>query len=200
MLPAGADAATSRPTGFGLQNEVLWTGRLKKRKDQCNLPQALLEHATVLRAPFAFFLLILSFPVANAEGRRVALVVGVSQYEHAPALANTLNDARDTSAALRRLNFDVETVLDPTRVELESAIRRYGDKSADAEASVFHYSGHALEATGHNWLLPTTMNLNNARDLRFEAIDLNTVLEQTDGAKVSIIFPTHVGITHSCDG
>jgi hypothetical protein len=136
----------------------------------------------------AILFLSLSFLAAHAEGRRVALVVGVSQYEHAPALANTLNDAREMSAALKRVGFDVETVLDPTRTELEAAIRRYGDKSADAEASLFHYSGHALEATGHNWLLPTSMKLNNARDLRFEAIDLNTVLEQTDGAKVSIIF------------
>jgi Caspase domain len=142
----------------------------------------------VPRTALAFLFLSLSFLAAHAEGRRVALVVGISQYDHAPALANTLNDARDMSAALKRMGFDVEAVLDPTRTELEAAIRRYGDKSADAEASVFHYSGHALEATGHNWLLPTTMKLNNARDLRFEAIDLNTVLEQTDGAKVSIIF------------
>jgi Caspase domain len=142
----------------------------------------------VPRTALAFLFLSLSFLAAHAEGRRVALVVGISQYEHAPALANTLNDARDMSAALKRMGFDVETLLDPTRTELEDAIRRYGDKSADAEVSVFRYSGHALEAASHNWLLPTTMRLNNARDLRFEAIDLNTVLEQTDGAKVSVVF------------
>jgi hypothetical protein len=103
-------------------------------------------------------------------------------------LLNTLNDARDIAAALKRVGFDVEMVLDPSRTALEAAIRRYGDRSAGAEASVLHYSGHALEALGHNWLLPTTLNLNSERDLRFEAVDLDLVLEQTDAAKVSIIF------------
>src|SRR5215471_18531824 len=67
--------------------------------------------------------------------------------------------------------------------------RRYGDRSAGAEVSVFHYSGHALEASGRNLLLPATVNVSSERDLRFEAVDLNTVLEQADGAaKISIVF------------
>ena len=122
-------------------------------------------------------------------GRRVALVIGVSDYQHAASLPNTLNDAKDMSAALTRLGFDVDTVLDPSWSELEAAVRRYGDSSAGAEASVFYYSGHALEAGGRNWILPATANINSERDLRFEAVDLNTVLEQTDGtARVSIAF------------
>jgi uncharacterized caspase-like protein len=126
---------------------------------------------------------------ARAAGRRVALVVGVSKYEHAAILPNTLNDAQDMTVALKRLGFDVETVLDPSRPALEAAVRRYGDRSAGAEASVFHYSGHALEAGGRNWLLPAPANINSERDLRFEAIDLGTVLEQTDGAaQTSIVF------------
>ena len=130
-----------------------------------------------------------SVALTHADGGRVALVVGVSKYEHAASLPNTLNDAKDMSAALKRLGFDVETILDPSRSELEAAVRRYGDGSVGAEASVFYYSGHALEAGGHNWILPATANINSERDLRFEAIDLNSILEQTDGtAKVAIAF------------
>jgi tetratricopeptide (TPR) repeat protein len=130
-----------------------------------------------------------SVALAQAAGGRVALVVGVSKYEHAARLPNTLNDAKDMSAALKRLDFDVDTVLDPSRSELEAAIRRYGDGSAGAEASVFYYSGHALEAGGHNWILPATANINSERDLRFEAVDLSAILEQADGAaRVSIAF------------
>src|SRR5262245_29888181 len=130
-----------------------------------------------------------SFGLAHTDGPRVALVVGVSSYEHAGSLPNTLNDANDMTAALKRLGFDVEMVLDPGRSSLEAAVRRYGDRSVGAEVSVFHYSGHALEAGGRNWLLPATVNLNSERDLRFEAVDLNLILEQTDGAaKVSIVF------------
>jgi uncharacterized caspase-like protein len=130
-----------------------------------------------------------SLGLVHAGGARIALVVGVSKYEHAASLPNTLNDAKDVSAALKRLGFDVETVLDPSRSSLEAAVRRYGDRSVGAEVGVFHYSGHALEASGRNWLLPASVNVSGERDLRFEAVDLNTVLEQTDGAaKVSIVF------------
>jgi hypothetical protein len=147
-------------------------------------------HGQMLRAlVLALLLLALSFGMAHADGGRVALVVGVSQYEHAGSLPNTLNDAKDMSAALKRLGFDVETMLDPSRSSLEAAVRRYGDRSTGAEVSVFYYSGHALEVGGHNWLLPATTNIRSQRDLRFEAVDLQAILEQTDGAaKVAIVF------------
>lgn len=127
--------------------------------------------------------------VTSTDGRRVALVVGVSNYEHAGHLPNTINDAKDMSEALKRLSFDVDTLLDPSRTALEAALRRYGDRSTGADVSVFHYSGHALEAGGHNWILPATANINSERDLRFEAVDLDTILAQTDGAaRTSIVF------------
>src|SRR6266849_4995667 len=148
------------------------------------------EYWQMLRViSIAILILASSLSGARADGGRVALVVGVSKYEHAASLTNTLNDAKDITAALKRLGFDVETLFDPNRTALEAAVRRYGDRSAGAETSVFYYSGHALEAGGRNWLVPSTANLNSERDLRFETVDLNTILEQTDGAaKVAIVF------------
>src|SRR5260370_38861763 len=76
--------------------------------------------ATIL---FVAILLLASLPGAHAAGR-IALVVGVSNYEHAGRLPNTLNDAKDMGAALKRLGFDVDTVLDPGRSALEAEIGR----------------------------------------------------------------------------
>ena len=47
----------------------------------------------------------------RADGR-VALVVGNSTYAHIGRLPNPNNDARDISAALRRLGFEVTTEFD----------------------------------------------------------------------------------------
>jgi len=142
----------------------------------------------MLRGVFAA--VVLCSTVVNAlAGGRVALVIGVSNYEHAGRLANTLNDANDMTATLKRLSFDVETLLDPNRFALEGAVRRYGDRSLNADVSLFYYSGHALESAGRNWLMPATASPATERDLRFEAVDLNTVQEQADGAaRISIIF------------
>jgi uncharacterized caspase-like protein len=141
----------------------------------------------MLRGVFAAVLWLSMLPNALAGGR-VALVVGVSNYEHAGRLANTLNDANDVAAALKRLNFEVETLLDPNRLTLEGAVRRYGDRSVNADVSLFYFSGHALEWASRNWLLPASASLATERDLRFEAIDLSAVQEQADGAaRISIV-------------
>jgi caspase domain-containing protein len=48
------------------------------------------------------------YPFALAQGRRIALVIGVSNYRNVPTLANTANDANSIGAALRRLGEVVE--------------------------------------------------------------------------------------------
>ena len=102
----------------------------------------------------------------RAADRRVALIVGASNYAHATKLAHPADDARDMAAALRRLGFEVDLVLDPDRSALEGAVRRWGQKSRGADASLFYYSGHALEAQGVNWILPVSANVSSDRDLR----------------------------------
>ena len=127
--------------------------------------------------------------LCQAGAPRVALVVGVAKYAHAPALAHTLSDARDMAETLKRLGFDVDLVLDPDRTTLENAVRSLGRKSHGAEASLFYFSGHALEFDGVNWLLPVSADIQSNRDLRFESLDLSAVLEQTTGAaRVSLVF------------
>ena len=59
--------------------------------------------------------------VALADGR-VALVVGNSTYTHIGRLPNPDNDARDISAAVRRLGFEVTTEFDADRVALTEAL------------------------------------------------------------------------------
>ena len=63
--------------------------------------------------------------VVLADGR-VALVVGNSTYAHIGRLPNPDNDARDMSAALRRLGFEVTTEFDADRAELTEALRGRG--------------------------------------------------------------------------
>lgn len=124
-----------------------------------------------------------------AAESRIALVVGVSAYRHASPLPNTLNDANGVSAVLQRLGFKVQTVLDPDRAALEAAVRRFGDGARGADAAVFFYAGHALEVGGRNWLLPTSMELKAPKDLRFEALDVDGLLEQTEGAaRITLLF------------
>lgn len=131
---------------------------------------------------------------AEGTGRaRIALVVGVSRYRFVSALTNPANDARAMSAALTRLGFNVDTIIDPDRLTLEAATRRLGQRARGAEAALVFYAGHALEAGGHNWLLPVDANPATERDLRFEALDMDGLLEQLDSAA-----PVNIVVMDAC--
>ena len=134
---------------------------------------------------------VLSISVVRAQPiarPRIALVVGVSAYKSVPALANPVNDARAFAAALVRLGFDVDAVLDPNRAVLEAAVRRLGQRARGADVAVMFYAGHALEVGGHNWLLPIETNPGTERDLRYEALDFDGLLEQLDGgAPITVV-------------
>jgi uncharacterized caspase-like protein len=126
---------------------------------------------------------------ALAQGGKVALVIGVSKYKNVPPLANTANDADSIGAAMRRLGFAVDLVIDPDRNAMESSIRNFGRKAEGAEASFFYYAGHAIEVGGQNLLVPAPANIQSDRDLRYETIDLDSVLEAVAGrSAVSLLF------------
>ena len=137
----------------------------------------------------ALAFLLISDDVASAQsGRRVALVVGVSGYKYVPRLGNPTNDALDISNAFYRLGFQVQTLIDPDRNGLEDAIRKLGRDAEGADAGVFYYSGHALEVNGQNLLVPASANIRSERDLRFETVDLDSVLDSVSGrSKVSLL-------------
>jgi uncharacterized caspase-like protein len=137
----------------------------------------------------ALVCLLVSNDVASSQsGRRVALVVGISDYKFVPRLGNPTNDALDVSNAFYRLGFQVQSLIDPDRTTLENAIRKLGRDAEGAEAGVFYYSGHALEVNGQNLLVPATADIRSERDLRFETVDLDSVLDSVSGrSKVSLL-------------
>jgi len=137
---------------------------------------------------FVFGLLLTASAALAQQERRVALIVGVGAYRNVPALANPPNDARDLGAVLDRLGFETETLVDPDRLALEAGVRRLGQRARGADAAFFFFAGHGLEASGRNWLLPAPAEIRSDRDLRFEALDVDSVLEQLDGAaRLSIL-------------
>jgi hypothetical protein len=135
------------------------------------------------------FLAGLSAARAEPIPRRVAVVVGVGAYQAVPPLANPPRDARAVAASLRKLGFDTTLLIDPDRAALEQAIRALGDKSADAEAALFFYAGHGLEADGRNFIVPVSAKIASLRDLPFETVDLDLVGQQVEGrARTVLVF------------
>src|SRR5271170_769346 len=114
---------------------------------------------------------------------RVALVVGNAKYEHADVLANTVNDAMAVSSLLKKAGFDVDERDNLTVVEFKRAVRDFARTAANADIAIVYYSGHGIESSGTNYLIPTDARLANDSDVDDEAIPLDRVLAATRAAK-----------------
>lgn len=110
--------------------------------------------------------------------KRVALVIGNSNYAHVGKLANPGNDAQDMSKALRELGFDVVTGIDLDKRGMSKTIRTFSKKLTDADVALFFYAGHGLQVNGQNYLAPVNARLKDEADLDFDMVPLNLVLRQ----------------------
>lgn len=128
-------------------------------------------------------MILLGLPATSLAAGRVALVVGNSNYSHAPSLPNPVNDAADISEAFARLGFDVTTVNDLGFDAMRKALRRFNSKASQADMAVIFYAGHGMEVNKQNYLVPADAKLQTDRDISFEAIPLGLVTEAVSGAK-----------------
>src|SRR5258708_30626020 len=120
-------------------------------------------------------LALLSANAAWAE-RRVALVIGNSQYKNSNlVLFNPKNDAEDVAASLRSLGFEVILKIDADRRDFDLAITQFARVATYADTALFYYAGHALQHQGQNYLMPTDAQMGDEVSLRYEMVSLDDV-------------------------
>ncbi|MCG2579168.1 SUMF1/EgtB/PvdO family nonheme iron enzyme [Dechloromonas sp. XY25] len=122
-------------------------------------------------------------PVADGpETRRLALVIGNSDYAGAP-LASPVNDAKAMARTLRAAGFEVIDRQNATRQEMLEAIQEF-DRHLDAGGvGLFYFAGHGVRVADHTLLLP--VEADNRFPARFLAvgIDVASVLAGMSGPR-----------------
>src|SRR5262249_19689173 len=91
--------------------------------------------------------------------RRVALVVGNSNYARVGALRNPKNDAQSVAAAFRHLKFEVDERYDLDLAALQHAVRDFGDRAQDSDWAVVYFAGHGIEYDQKPFVLPIDARL-----------------------------------------
>jgi len=130
-----------------------------------------------------------SAAVTTPIGRRVALVIGNSNYRYATQLPNPANDAADIARALRKLGFDVVEGRDLDKRAMEDKIREFGRKLERADLALLYYAGHGMQVAGKNYLVPIDAKLERPGDLSFDTIEVSQILAQMEAEKrVNLIF------------
>ncbi len=114
---------------------------------------------------------------------RRALVIGNGDYRHESRLRNPVNDANDVARQLKALGFEVILEKDADRRTMTDAITDFGKRLGQGDVGLFYYSGHGVQAKGHNYLIPVSANIRSDADLEHEAVDAKRVLNHMDSAK-----------------
>jgi hypothetical protein len=110
---------------------------------------------------------------AGAQAQKsVALVIGNSAYERAPALANPISDATAVATMLRNTGFVVVDMHNVGSRDMLRALRNFAEIARGADIAVVSFAGHGMEVQGTNFLIPTDARLESDADIEEEAVSL----------------------------
>ncbi len=140
-------------------------------------------HAT--KALFgALLAMVLWLPTEALADKRVALVIGNSNYVHVGRLPNPENDATAVAALFRDAGFDVvEAHSNMSGNAMRRAFRNFSDTARNSDIAIVYYAGHGIEVDGINYLLPTDVALERDVDVDDEAISIDRIVRILEPAK-----------------
>jgi hypothetical protein len=119
---------------------------------------------------------------ATSSIKKLALVIGNSNYEYANKLINTSNDAKAMATTLRSLGFEVISVTDGDYEKMKNSIYAFGEAITDVDVSLFYYAGHGLEVDGTNYLVPVDAKVESALEVRLKAVPLTAIIRTMEFA------------------
>lgn len=118
----------------------------------------------------------------QTKERRVALIIGNSEYELITPLDNPGNDATDMSVALEGLGFEVFYGLDVNAEEMTGLVDKFGRAIKTADVSLFYYAGHGFQVAGQNFLVPVDAQIQTPADVTHQTVKLSDVLDKMEQA------------------
>ena len=111
--------------------------------------------------------------------QRVALVIGNSNYQAAPKLANPGNDAQSIAQLLNSAGFEVTQATDLTRSDMVRVVQDFSNKVAErgpGAVAMIYYAGHGVQVAGENYLLPVDARISAPSDLDGNSLRLVDVM------------------------
>jgi hypothetical protein len=128
---------------------------------------------------------LLSAPALAA--RRVALVIGIGDYETLSKLANPVSDAKAIATVLRTNGFDVAEYYDVPRADLLDALESFRPEAEGASVALVYYAGHGMEIDGKNVLAPKDMEVDCEHVSPRRSLSLSELFSAIGGAEHEIV-------------
>ena len=112
-------------------------------------------------------------------------MIGNSNYQSAPKLANPGNDAQSMAQMLNSAGFEVTQAIDLNRDEMVKAVQDFSASVAahgPKTVAMVYYAGHGVQLAGENYLLPVDAKISTPADLEgnsLRLVDVMGTLEST---------------------
>ena len=133
-----------------------------------------------MRFLFALLLMLATTATAVAE-RRVALVLADDDYRLVRKLSNPVNDGEAMEAALKKLGFEVVLETNRDLRRMRRALDDFREDAKGADVALVYFSGHGVEISGDNRLLPVDADASSLDQLEKTSLPLEEVRDAVAG-------------------
>lgn len=142
---------------------------------------------------YFYFLVLwvcLCFALPSWAEKRVALVIGNSNYHYIGALENPKNDAQAMAQTLRTLGFEVIYKQDLKVNQLGPTLRELKSRLQAGDEVVVFYAGHGLEIDGENYFPAVDAKIEAKEEVKYVSLNLKDLLNLFEEAKtkVNVVF------------
>jgi uncharacterized protein len=142
-------------------------------------------------AVLAGALMLLTFGAlpGHAE-KRVALVIGNGDYQHADKLANPVADARGMRDALGRLGFDIVYGENLAKQQLEYTIGRFASAAQDSDVALVFFAGHGATFGDVPYVVPVDAQFTSLAEVPYQLVQVETLigeLRRAKGLRIAIL-------------
>ncbi|TIX27050.1 caspase domain-containing protein [Mesorhizobium sp.] len=131
---------------------------------------------------------MLTTTAAAVAERRVALVIADDDYRLIRPLANPVHDGEAMGAALKKLGFEVVVETNRDLRRMRRALDDFRQDAKGADVALVYFSGHGVEISGDNRLLPVDADASSLEALEKTSLPLEEVRDTVAAtAKVGLI-------------
>jgi hypothetical protein len=136
-----------------------------------------------------FIAILLLFPYCSQAWqtqKRLALIIGNSNYWYGGQLNNPVNDALAMDSTLTKLGFRTLLYQNLDQKSFKKAIDDFGKQLTQYEVGLFYYAGHGIQSNGSNYLIPVDADLKNEQQIEYDCISADRVLTFMEAAKTKV--------------
>jgi hypothetical protein len=131
---------------------------------------------------------------ASYTEKRLALVIGNSEYIYGNTLSNPVNDAISIRQALTDVGFNVLYYVNTDQKTMKRAMDEFGEQLKNYTVGLFYYAGHGIQVKGNNYLIPVDAALKVEQDVDYDCIDAGRLLGKMEAAGTT----TNIVILDAC--